>query len=57
MRFPDAKKLHREDEVKIRLGYNSGSIHKVVEVEVDSANHSVFVRCEDGVVYHHKEIM
>ena len=48
MTFREAKKLHNEDEVLVKG--TSKSLH-VVDIEVESRN--VFIRCDDGKLYHH----
>lgn len=48
MRYRDAKKLHNEDEVIVK---SSGCSQFVVDIEVQDKD--VFVRCDDGVLYHH----
>lgn len=51
MRFRNAKKLHNEDEVEIK---HTRCVQRVVEIEVEEKD--VFVRCDDGVLYHHTAI-
>lgn len=48
MTFREAKKLHNEDEVLVKG--TSKSLH-VVDIEVEGRN--VFIRCDDGKLYHH----
>ena len=51
MRYKDAKKLHNEDEVTLK---RTGEVLVVVETEVQEKD--VFIRCDDGVMYHHTAI-
>lgn len=51
MRYKDAKKLHNEDEVTLK---RTGEVLVVVETEVQEKD--VFIRCDDGVLYHHTAI-
>lgn len=50
MTYPQAKKLHNGDEVTFK---RTGRIMRVVEVDVDETHKDVFIRCDDGNVYHH----
>ena len=50
MKYIDAKKLHNEDEVIVK-GTNK-SLY-VVEIEHDAEHKDVFIRCDDGNLYHH----
>ena len=54
MRYRDAKKLHNEDEVLIIEKRGKNPILRpetVVECTVEEKD--VFVRCNDGHLYHH----
>lgn len=51
MKFRNAKKLHNEDEVVIK---DTRCVQRVVEIEVEGKD--VFVRCDDGILYHHTAI-
>lgn len=51
MRFRNAKKLHNEDEV---VAKDTHCILRVVEIEIEEKD--VFVRCDDGLLYHHTAI-
>lgn len=51
MRYKDAKRLHNEDEVIIKA---SGCLQYVVDVDIHEKD--VFVRCDDGGLYHHTDI-
>ena len=56
MRFREAKKLHNGDEVFIRDGRNRFHSASVVEItidDIDDKQKNVFVRCDDGFLYHH----
>ena len=52
MRYRDAKKLHREDEV---VRKSDGRSLYVVEVEIPNGK-NVLIMCDDGNTYHHTEI-
>ncbi len=51
MRYRDAKKLHNEDQVRVK---KTGQVLSVVETTVTSKN--VTMLCDDGNEYHHTEI-
>ena len=51
MRYRDAKKLHNEDQIRVK---KTGRVLSVVETDVTSKN--VTVLCDDGNEYHHTEI-
>lgn len=51
MLYRNAKKLHNGDEVIIK---SSGYSQYVVDIEIQDKD--VFVRCDDGVLYHHTAI-
>lgn len=51
MRYADAKKLHNEDEVLIRESRTELRPAYVVETIVEDKD--VFVRLNDGHLYHH----
>ena len=53
MTYREAKKLHNEDEV---LSKETGRSLYVISVEVDTEHRDVFVRCSDGLCYHHTAI-
>lgn len=50
MKYIDAKKLHNEDEVIVK---GTDKPLYVVEIEHDVEHKDVFIRCDDGVMYHH----
>mgnify|MGYP003322536120 CR=1 FL=1 len=50
MKYIDAKKLHNEDEVIVK---GTDKLLYVVEIEHDVEHKDVFIRCDDGVMYHH----
>lgn len=47
-----AEKLHSGDEVKIK---KTGEVKQVIEIDI--ANKSVIVTCDDGEKYHHKDLL
>lgn len=51
MTYRNAKKLHNEDEVAIK---ETGCVLTVVNTTVNEK--SVIIECEDGNVYHHKDV-
>lgn len=51
MKLVDAKKLHNEDEVLIRESRTEFRPAFVVETIVEDKD--VFIRCDDGHLYHH----
>lgn len=51
MLYRNAKKLHNGDEVIIK---SSGYSQYVVDIEIQEKD--VFVRCDDGDLYHHTAI-
>lgn len=53
MKYRDAKKLHNEDEV---ISKKTGRLLTVISVKVDDINKDVFILCQDGNTYHHKDI-
>jgi hypothetical protein len=50
MRYTDAKKLHNDDEVMVK---GTDKSLYVVEIEHDAESKDVFIRCDDGILYHH----
>ena len=52
MTFREAKKLHNEDEVLVK---GTGKSLRVVEIEIENRN--VFIRCDDGKLYHHTALL
>lgn len=54
MRFKNAKKLHNGDEVLIIDKNGKHPLLRPVHVvEVSIEDKEVFVRCDDGCLYHH----
>ncbi len=53
MKYKDALKLHNEDEVIVK---KTGSVLRVSFIERYEREKSVFVFCDDGKEYHHREI-
>ena len=53
MTFPEAKKLHNEDEVIVK---KTGESLCVVSVKVDSVFREVWVTCDDGNTYRHSAL-
>ena len=51
MTFKDAKKLHNEDEV---IHKGTGAILYVVKTSNYEKN--IFILCDDGITYHHREL-
>ena len=51
MKYRDAKKLHNEDQVRVK---KTGQVLSVVETAVTPK--TVTVLCDDGNEYHHTEI-
>ena len=49
----NAKKLHNEDEIIFK---GTGQVLTVIEVEDDSLHRDIFIRCDDGNLYHHREV-
>lgn len=54
MTYASAKKLHNEDEVILK---KAPVILKVVQVIIDEPHKDVYVVCDDGNEYHHREIV
>jgi hypothetical protein len=52
MKFVDAKKLRDEDEIIVKR--TGRALHVLGDVEVDGKN--VFIRCDDGKLYHHTAV-
>lgn len=50
MKYIDAKKLHNEDKVIVK---GTDKSLYVVEIEHDAEHKDVFIRCDDGILYHH----
>ena len=48
MTFREAKKLHNDDEV---FAKGTSKSLRVVDIEVEGKD--VFIRCDDGRLYHH----
>ena len=53
MTYPNAKKLHNEDEV---IHKYTNRFLRVVEIAVDAMRQEVYVLCDDGNWYHHRTI-
>ena len=54
MTYSKAKKLKTGDTVNYICGRNKPTIpHRVVEIENDAEHKDVFVKCDDGKLYHH----
>ena len=51
MTYKKAYTLHNEDEVTVK---ETGEILTVIDIEVNGKN--VLVECDDGNVYHHRDI-
>ena len=58
MRYRDAKKLHNEDEIRIRIlrGKHLKEPYHVRVVSVAVLTKDVLVLCDDGETYHHTAI-
>lgn len=54
MRFREAKKLHNGNEVLIRDSQKDFRPAIVVEIIIDEKD--VFIRCDDGFLYHHSAL-
>ena len=50
MKYTGAKKLHNGDEVIVK---GTDKSLYVVEIEHDVERKDVFIRCDDGILYHH----
>ena len=55
MTFSNAKKLHNGDEVIIKSGRRPFPCLRVISIRIEGKN--VFIYCEDGNSYHHREVM
>ena len=54
MTYDKAKKLKKGDTVNYICGRNKPTIsHRVIEIEDDAEHKDVFVKCDDGKLYHH----
>lgn len=54
MKYADAKKLHKGDEVLIRESRTEFRPAFVIETIVEDKD--VFIRCDDGHLYHHRAL-
>lgn len=54
MTYKVAKRLHNEDEITIK---ETGKIVSVLQTYEDpNARNIVFIECDDGNVYHHRDV-
>ena len=53
MKYKDASKLHNNDEVIVK---KTGEILRVSFIERYEKEKSIFVFCDDGNEYHHREL-
>lgn len=54
MTYENAKKLHSGDEVMVKSGRRPFPCLTVVEVLIEHKN--IYVYCDDGNSYHHREL-
>ena len=52
MTFSDAKKLQIGDSIVLK---HTDAPCRITEIE--SKNKDIFLRCDDGLLYHHKDIL
>ena len=54
MTYKVAKELHNEDEITIK---KNGKVVSVLQTYEDPNENIVFIECDDGNVYHHRDVM
>ena len=52
MTFSDAKKLQIGDSIVLK---HTDAPCRITEIEIENKN--IFLRCDNGLLYHHKDIL